>query len=77
MSMGHAHKFFASPFPILFLTPILVYSVPTNWYFLIPASFPPFSAFPLPNDNPPNDLHIYDSVLLVCLVCFLDSIDEL
>ena len=40
--------------------------------------FPPFSHFPLPADNPPNDLHIYDSisVLVVCLVCFcfLDSV---
>ena len=35
-----------------------------------------FSPFALPTGNPPNDLHIYDSVsvLLVCLVHSLDSI---
>ena len=46
--------------------------------FLIPVPFPPFSSFPLPTDNPLNDLHIYNSqpVLAVCLVCFcfLDSV---
>ena len=64
----------ASPFPILFLT--YPYFVPTNLCFLIPATFPPFAPFSLPTDIPPNNLHIYDSVpvLLVCLVCYLDSI---
>ena len=52
---------------------------PPSWFsdlcFLIPAPFPPFFPFPLLADNPPNDLHIYDSVpvLVVCLLCFLDS----
>ena len=67
----------ASSFPILFLTSHLpVCSVSTKLYFLIPAPFPPFSPFPLTPDNPPNDLHTYDSisVLLFWLVCFLDSI---
>ena len=52
------------------------YFVPTNLYFLIPAPFPPMSPFAPWADNPPNDLHMYDSVsyLLVCSVCFLDSI---
>ncbi|KAF6109736.1 hypothetical protein HJG60_010944 [Phyllostomus discolor] len=40
--------------------------------FLIPVPFPPFSPFPLPADNPPNDLHTYDSVpLLVASILFL------
>ena len=40
--------------------------------FLIPVYFSPFSPFLLPANNPPNDLHFYDSipVLVVCLVCF-------
>ena len=50
-------SYWASPFLILFLTPP-VYSVPNSLYFLIPEPFPPFSPFPLPTDNPPNDLHI-------------------
>ena len=69
----------ASPFPILFLTsPCLFCSY--QLCFLIPAPFLPFSPFPLPADNPPNDPHTYDSVpvLVVCLVCFcfyfLDSV---
>ena len=43
---------------------------------LNPCTFSPFSPFPLPTGNPPNGLHIYDSacVLLICLVCFLDSV---
>ena len=58
----------ATPFPILFLTsPCLFCAYQLCFLFPVP--------FPLPTDNPPNDLHIYDSlsVLLVCLVCFLDS----
>ena len=65
----------ASPFPILFLTsPCLFCSY--QLCFLIPAPFPPFSPVPFPADNPPNDLHTYDSIsiLFVCLVCFLDSV---
>ena len=63
-----------TPLPILFLTS--PYFVPTNLCFLIPAPFPPFSLSPLPTDNPPNGLQIYDfvPVLLVYLVCYLDSI---
>ena len=40
--------------------------------------FSPILPSSLPTDNPPNDLHIYDSVpvLLVCLVCYLDSIAD-
>ena len=60
----------ASPFPILFLTfPCLFCTYQLCFLFRVPFS-------PFPADNSPNDLHIYGSVsvLLVCLVCFLDSI---
>ena len=41
---------------------------------LIPCTFSPYHLpSPFPADNPPNDLHIYDSVP-VLLLCFLDSI---
>ena len=69
----------ASPFAILFLTSPCLFG-PYQLCFLIPVPFPLFSSFPLPADNPPNDLHVYDSVpvLLVCLVwfcfSFLDSV---
>ena len=65
----------ASPFPILFLTSPCLFCA-YQLCFLIPVPFPSFSPFPLPTDNPPNHLHIYDSVplLVVCLVCFLDSV---
>ena len=61
----------ASPFLILFLTSPCLFCTYQLW-FLIPVLIPPFSPFFLPTDNPPNDLHIYDSVpiLVVCLVCF-------
>ena len=65
----------ASPFPILFLTfPCLFCTY--QLCFLFPVPFPPFFPFPLPADNPPNGLHTYDSVpvLVVCWVCFLDSV---
>ena len=65
----------ASPFPMLFLTsPCLFWTY--QLCFLITAPFLPFSPFLLPAGNPPNDLQIYDSVpvLVVCLVCFLDSV---
>ena len=65
----------AAPCPILFLiSPCLCCTY--QLCFLTPEVFSPFSLFPLPNDNSPNDLHIYDSVSVqfVCLVCFLDSV---
>ena len=57
---GSYTEVLASPIPVLVL---------------ISASISSFSPFPLPNGNHPNYLHIYDSVfvLIVCLVCFLDS----
>ena len=76
MSMGHACKFFSysTSYSVLNIPP--AYSVRINLCFLISAPFPPSTPSPLPTGNHPNDLHIYDSVsvLLVCLVCFLDSI---
>ena len=45
-------------------------------YFLIPSPLHPFPHTTLPSGNHQNVLHIHDSVsvLLVYLVCFLDSI---
>ena len=51
----------ASAFPILFLTSPCLFCA-YQLCFLFPAPFPPTSSFLLPADNPPNDLHIYDSV---------------
>ena len=53
--------FLVSPFPILFLTSPCLFCT-YHLYFLIPAPFLPFSPFPLPDSNPPDDLHICDSV---------------
>ena len=51
------------------------YSVTTYLYFLIPLPPHPFPHTTLPSGNHQNALHIHDSVsVLVCLVCFLDSI---
>ena len=70
------HKsYLAIPLPILFLiSPSLFFTY--QLVFLNPWTFSPILPLPLPTDNPPNDLHIYNSVsvLLFCLVCFLDSI---
>ena len=65
----------ASSFPVLFLTSPCLFCT-YQLCFLITAPFPSFSLFPFRTDNPPNDLHICDSVpaLVVCLVCFLDSV---
>ena len=68
MSMGPAYKFFG------FSISCIILSIPLfciyQLCFLIPVPFSPFSSFPLPADNPPCDLHIYDSipVLVICLV---------
>ena len=58
--LGQACKFFG--FSISYTVLNRVYFVPTNLCFLIPALFPPFFPVLLPTDNPPNNLHIYDSV---------------
>ena len=63
------------------LLPILLPSSPLSIctypiMLLNPVPFPSLSPFPFQADNPPYNLHIYDSipVLVVCLVCFLDSV---
>ena len=69
----------ASPFPIMFLTSPCLFCT-YQLCFLIPVHFPSFSSFPLSADNPPDDLHTYDSVsvMIVCLLyfcfCFIDSV---
>ena len=66
----------ATPFPTLYFTsPWLFHNylfVPLNPF----TSSPILPYTPLPSGNYQNALHIHDSVsvLLVCLVCFLDSI---
>ena len=67
----------ATPFPILFLTSPCLFCT-YQFVLLNPFTFSPILSFPLPTDNPSNNLHIYDSVsfLLVCLVCSLDSIAD-
>ena len=54
------------------------YSVTTYLYFLIPSPLHPLPYTPLSSGNHQNALHTHDSVfvLLVCLVCFLDSIAD-
>ena len=62
----------ASPFPILFLTSPSILYLP--FMLCLPCTFSPipFSSFPIPDNNPPCNLHFCDSVpvLVVCLVCF-------
>ena len=56
-----SHTIFNLPLSILYLPHILL--IPCTFSPILPAN---------PPDNPPNDLHTYDSVpvLVVCLVCF-------
>ena len=71
MFMGHEYEFFgfSISYTILNITLSILY-LPIM--LLNPCIISPFSPFPIPADNPPNDLHTYDSVpvLVVCLVCF-------
>ena len=60
----------ATPFPLMFLTFLCLFSVPTNLYFLHPAPYPPSSSFPLSTNNPPNDLRMYDSVPVLLSLLF-------
>ena len=65
----------ATPFPILyFISPWLFCNY--LFVFLNPLTSSPIPLYPLPSGNHQNTLHIHDSVsaLLICLVCFLDSI---
>ena len=75
MSIGCTYKFF--DFSISYTILNIPLSISYLWIILFnPRTFSPILPFHFPADNPPNDLHTYDSVsvLLVCLVCFLDSI---
>ena len=60
----------ASTFPILFNLPLLIFYLP--FMLLIFCTFSPSLPSHSPTDNPPCDLHFYDSVpvLVVCLVFF-------
>ena len=70
MSMGRTYKVsvFSISYTILNLPCLFL---PTN-YASYPCMFSPILLLPCPTDNPPSDLHFYDSipVLVVCLVCF-------
>ena len=63
-------------------TPFLILYFTSPWLFcdylfvLNPLTSSPISPHPNPSGNHQNALHIHDSVsvLLVCLVCFVDSI---
>ena len=60
----------ASPFPVLYFT--------SPWLFVLldPLTSSPFPYTPFPSGNHPNALCIHESVsvLLVCLLCFLDLV---
>ena len=75
MSMGLVYKFFGYSISYTVLNiPCLLCTY--QFVLLNPRTLSLILLLPLSADNPPNDLHICDSVpvLLVCLVCFLDSI---
>ena len=64
----------ATPFPILYITCPWLFC---NYLFVLlnPLTSSPIPPHPLLSGNHQNSLHVRDSVsvLLVCLVCFLDS----
>ena len=71
VSIGHAYKFFgfSISYTILNISLSVLY-LPIM--LLNPCTLSSIFSLPLPTDNLPYDLHIYDSapVLVVCLVCF-------
>ena len=72
MSMGRTYKFFgfSTSYSILNL-PLSCLFYTYRLCFLLPVPFPPFYPLPYPTDNPPCDLHFYDSVpVLVVCFCF-------
>ena len=72
MTMGCAYEFFSfSIFYTILNIPLSILDL--SIMLLNPECFLSFSPFPLPVDNPPSDLHIYNSVpvLFICLVVFL------
>ena len=64
----------ATPLPMLFLTSFCLFST-YQFILLTPFTIPPIPADPHPGCHP-SVLRIYESVsvLLVCSVCFLDSV---
>ena len=76
MSMGHVNKFFGCSISYTCTLHPHGYSVTTYLYFLISSHLRPFSLSPFPSGIHQNTLHVHDSVsvLLVCLVCSLDSV---
>ena len=73
--MGHVYKFSGYSISYAVLYSPHAYSVTTRLYFLTPSPLYPFPHMLLPSGNHQNPLLIHDSVcvLLVCLVCFIDS----
>ena len=74
--MGHACKFFgySISYTVLYIPWLFC-----NYLFVLlnPLTSYPFPHTPLLSSNHQNVLHIHDSIsVLVCLVCFLDSIDK-
>ena len=69
----HVHGSLAAPFPILYLISPWLFC---NYLFVL---LNPLTSSPIPPHTPPSGNHqnalcIHDPVLLICLVCFLDSI---
>ena len=73
--MGHTYKFFGFYISYTILTfPLSIFYLP--FMLLIICTFSPIFPPPLPPDNPPCDLHFWDSVpvLVVYVVFILDSV---
>ena len=74
MSMDHALKFFdySISYTVLYSPMAILWLL---FVHINPLTSSPIAPHLLPFGNHQNALHIHDSVsLLVCLVCFLDSI---
>ena len=61
MPIGHAYKFFG------FSISYIILNIPLSTLYLLtmlpnPRAFFPIPTLPSPADDPPNDLHIYDTV---------------
>ena len=71
----HASSSCMLHFPILYLTSPWLFCT-YQFVLLNPCTISPIIPLSSPNGNHPNEVHAYDSVsvLLVCFVCFLDSI---
>ena len=72
---GCTYKFFGSSISYtIFILPLSIFYLP--FILFIPCTFYPILPLPFPADNPPCDLHFYDSVpiLVICLVFILGSL---